>query len=215
MTLVLGARCGDGVVMVGDRKITDTMGTFLGYKAKLAGLFRNIMFGYAGAVHMYKVFERCVAGDFIISRDLPDRYTSENILEKIASTMVMLLEARSNQPFNLTVLIGRQFPNNGKSDLHVVDSLGKVCSILDWKAIGKGDSLANPVVEYKWSRDMSMKEFANLSYCVIKYIEDRNLEQSVGGEPWVRYQKDGEDLDKEPEEDEIKEFQESTKAFKI
>jgi hypothetical protein len=129
--------------------------------------------------------------------------------------MVILLEARSNQPFNLTVLIGRQFPNNRKSDLPIVDSLGKLDSIADWKAIGKGASLVNPVVECKWNRDISMKEFANLSYCPIKYIENRKLEQSVGGEPWVRYQKDGADLDTEPEEDEIKEFQESTQAFKI
>jgi hypothetical protein len=70
-------------------------------------------------------------------------------------------------------------------------------------SVTKGDSYANPVIEHKWNRDMSMKEFANLSYCLIKYIENRNLEQSVGGEPWVRYQKDGEDLDTEPTYDEI------------
>jgi hypothetical protein len=62
---------------------------------------------------------------------------------------------------------------------------------------------------------MSMKEFANLGYSLIKYIENRNLEQSVGGEPWVRYQKDGKDLDTEPTHDEIEEFQESAKVFKI
>ena len=54
------------------------------------------------------------------------------------------------------------------------------------------------------------KEFANLS-CLIY----RKLEQSVGGEPWVRYQKDGADLDTEPKHDEIQEFQESAKTFKI
>jgi 20S proteasome alpha/beta subunit len=164
---------------------------------------------------MYKVFERYVAGDYIICRDLPEKYTSENILQKIASTMSALLEARSNQSFDLTVLVGRQFPNNGKSDLHVVDFRGKIYQIVDCKAIGKGDSYANPVIEHKWNRDMCMKEFANLSYCLIKYIENRNLEQSVGGEPWVQYQKDGEDLDTEPKHDEIEEFQESAKVFKI
>jgi 20S proteasome alpha/beta subunit len=35
MTLVLGARCADGVVIVGDRKITATMGTVLGNEIKL------------------------------------------------------------------------------------------------------------------------------------------------------------------------------------
>jgi hypothetical protein len=52
------------------------------FEVKLGRIFRNITFGYAGAVHMYKVFERYVTGDCLICRDLPDKYTSENVLQK-------------------------------------------------------------------------------------------------------------------------------------
>jgi len=50
------------------------------------------------------------------------------------------------------MLVGRQFPNNGKSDLHVVDFRGKVNPIVDCKAIGKADSYANPVITLMESR---------------------------------------------------------------
>jgi 20S proteasome alpha/beta subunit len=55
LTLIVGAPCTDGIVTVGDSKITDTMGTLLRYEAKLAGVLRNVIFGYAGRVDMYKV----------------------------------------------------------------------------------------------------------------------------------------------------------------
>ena len=54
MTLILGACCEDGVVMVGDSKITAEMGTLIKYEPKVAAEFRNIIFGYAGAVDMFQ-----------------------------------------------------------------------------------------------------------------------------------------------------------------
>jgi hypothetical protein len=55
---------------------------------------------------------------------------------------------------------------------------------------------------------MNMKDFARLSYCIIIHTEQEKPEESVGGEPKIKYQKDGADLDTEPSENEIKEFQE-------
>jgi 20S proteasome alpha/beta subunit len=46
--MTIGARCVDGVVIVGDRKITDTMGTLLRYETKLGGIFHNLIFGLYG-----------------------------------------------------------------------------------------------------------------------------------------------------------------------
>jgi len=214
LTLILGARCTDGVVIVGDTKITSTIGTVLRYEPKLAGVLRNVIFGYAGSVIMYKVFERYIIGDLMILRDSSDKYTADNLVNKIAEAMCVIKEARSNQYFDLRVMIGRQFPRDGKSDLHVVNSQGRINHISNWKAIGKGESSANPIVERRWTEDTSMKEFALLSYCIIRCAEQERPEESVGGEPKIRYQKDGADLDTEPSEDEIKEFQESINFFK-
>ena len=200
---------------MGDTKLSDTMGTLLRYEPKLAGVFRNVIFGYAGAVHMYNLFERYIAGDVIVLRDSPDKYTSDNLMKKIADAMHVLLEARSRQFFELRVMVGRQFPKNGKSDLHLVDSKGRIEPINSWKAIGKGESDANPIIERKWKENMSMKEFGEMGYCVIKYIEKEKPDGSVGGEPIIRYQKNGADLDTIPSSEEIKEFQESFKTFSV
>jgi len=121
---------------------------------------------------------RYIAGDVVILRDSPDKYTFDNLVKKIAGAMLVLFEARSRQFFELRVMIGRQFPNNGKSDLHVVDSLGRIESINDWRAIGKEESSANSIIESKWKGNMSMKGFAQLGYCIIKHIEKQKPEGS-------------------------------------
>jgi 20S proteasome alpha/beta subunit len=215
LTLIVGATCTDGTVIVGDTKLTDTMGTLLRYEPKLAGVLRNVIFGYAGAVDMYKIFERYIAGDVIILRDSPDKYTSDNLVKKTADAMHVLLVARSRQFFELRVMVGRQFPNNGKSDLHLVDSKGRIEPIKSWKAIGDGQLDANPIIERKWKENMSMKEFGQLGYCIIKYIEKQKPEGSVGGEPSIKYQKDAADLDTIPSIEEIKEFQKASKTFSV
>jgi 20S proteasome alpha/beta subunit len=190
------------------------MGTVLRYEPKLPGVLRNVIFGYAGSVNMYKVFERYIIGDLMILRDSSDKYTDDNLVNKIVDAMCVLKESRSGQYFDLRVMIGRQFPNDGKSDLHVVNSEGRIDHISNWKAIGKGESSANPIVERWWTEDMNMKDFARLSYCIIRCAGQERPQKSVGGEPKIRYQKDGADLDTEPSEHEIKEFQESINSFK-
>ena len=151
----------------------------------------------------------------MILRDSSDKYTNDNLVNKIADAMYIVKEARSNQYFDLRVMIGRQFPRYGKSDLHVVNSEGRIDHISNWKAIGKGESFANPIVKLKWKEDMNMKEFARLSYCIIRRAEQENPDESVGGQPKIRYKKDGADLDTEPSKDEIKEFQESINSLSL
>ncbi|HMH10325.1 MAG TPA: hypothetical protein VK553_06415 [Candidatus Nitrosopolaris rasttigaisensis] len=180
------------------------MGTLLHYEPKYAGALRNVLFGYSGVVHMFKFFERYVVGDVVILRDSDDKYTPENLLEKISDAMHVLLKARSNQYFDLRLMIGRQFPNDGNSDLHIVDSCGNIDPVRSWEAIGKGESIARPIVETRWNENMTMREFAKTSCDVMKHIEDRNLENSVGGKPWVKYQEDGADIDVEPSDEEYK-----------
>jgi 20S proteasome alpha/beta subunit len=76
--------------------------------------------------------------------------------------------------------MGRQFSRDGKSDLHVVNFQGRIDRIFSWKAIGKGESSANPIVQRKLKEDMDMKDFVLLSYCIIRYTEQEKPEESVG-----------------------------------
>lgn len=217
MTLILGARCTDGVVISGDRKIVNlATRDLIGYNTKLFGVLRNVIFGYAGSEDMFHVFLRYIVGDLVISRDDPEGYTNNNLFQKLSNTMHILKEIRNRQDFVLEIMVARQFPNYGQSDLYVLNSLGNYDRVTKWRVIGQGELIARPLVQNNWKTDMKMKEFAELSYCIIKYIEEKKLNDSVGtghDEPSIKYLEDTGDLDTEPFDKELKEFKQACSRY--
>ena len=126
MTLILGARCTDGVVISGDIKIVDlATRDLIGYSTKLFGALRNVIFGYTGSEDMFHVFLRYIVGDLVILRDDPDRYTNNNLFQKLSNAMHILREIRNRQDFALEIMVARQFPNYGQSE--------SIRSQLPWK----------------------------------------------------------------------------------
>ena len=49
---------------------------------------------------------------------------NNNLFQKLSNTMHILNEIRNRQDFVLDVMVARQFPNDGQSDLHYLNSLG-------------------------------------------------------------------------------------------
>jgi 20S proteasome alpha/beta subunit len=94
MTLVLGGRCRDGVVIVTDMKITSLASgspVFLKYETKISGVFSNIIFGYAGDVDTYEVYLNYAIGDAVRKRDDPiDAYTNDNFIQKLGDNMAKI-----------------------------------------------------------------------------------------------------------------------------
>jgi 20S proteasome alpha/beta subunit len=219
MTLVLAANCIDGVVIVADRKITDLITkSLVGYDEKIYGVLRNVIFAYEGAVDMFQVFLRYVAGDVIIQRDAADKYTSSNLLQKLSNVMNILRNIRNehSKDFRLTIMVARQFPTSAKSDLHIIKSNGSCECVNEWRAIGSGGLTCKEYVIQKWNSNMKMHDFAKLCYCVIKYIENHKLDESVGvdvNRPSIRYLKDSEDIDTEPTVEEFNEFEKSYDTY--
>lgn len=211
MTLVLGARCRDGVAMIADRKIVALgTGQFLRYEMKIYAPIRNVIFGYDGSTDMFDVFHKYVVGDLVILRDDPvSKYKPDNLFEKFCNTINILNRIRANQYFTLDIMVGRIFAGNIRSDLHVINCRGDCKVITGWNPIGHGGSKAKPLVEKKWNANITMKDFAKLSYCVIKYIEIEGLDDSVGtgnDEPTVKYLADDAEIDREAPHDDLNEF---------
>jgi|ERR671918_1724248 20S proteasome alpha/beta subunit len=217
MTLIIAARCTDGVVIAGDRKIVDLATRDpIGYIPKLFGALRNVIFGYAGSEDMFHVFLRYIVGDLVILRDDPQRYTNNNLVEKLSIAMHMLKKIRNRQDFALEIMIARQFPNNGRSDLFVLNSHGIYDPVTEWSMIGKGELIARSLVRNNWKTNMEMKEFAELSYCIIKYIEEKKLDDSVGtglDKSSISYLEDTDDFDTEPSDMEFKEFKQACSGY--
>src|ERR687892_475531 len=113
LTLVLCARCSDGVIIVTDMKVTSmATGTpiFLRYESKISGVFTNIIFGYAGDVETYEIYLNYAVGDSVRKRDDPnDVYTNDNFIHKLHENMVKLrtVLARSGKILLLRILVGR------------------------------------------------------------------------------------------------------------
>jgi 20S proteasome alpha/beta subunit len=170
MTLVLASRCIDGVVVVADTKITDleTLET-LRHDEKLKGVIHNVIFGYSGAEDSYQIFERYAIGDLVILRDSPEPYTYQNMIQKFCEVTNLMRKFRGNV-FRLDVMVARQFPTGGPSDLFLIKSTGTYQQISEWKTVGTGEPKADKMVSEFWKKDIKMKDFAELGYCIIKYI---------------------------------------------
>ena len=94
----------------------------ISYAEKLRGVILNIIFRYSGEVKMYDLFVRYLVGDVVILRDEQEAYTTQNMVQKLCDIMNNF--KANYQPFLLTVMVARQFPRNGRSDLYLIKSTG-------------------------------------------------------------------------------------------
>jgi len=220
MTLALSSCCSDGVAIIEDTRIYKPFAMEkdkISYSEKLRGVILNVIFGYSGVVGMYDLFVRYVVGDLVILRDDPDKYTNENMILKFCGIMDKFREL--HKPFDLQIIVGRQFPKHAASDLYLINSSGDHEPIPQWNLIGDR-TIAEPLVDTLYNRDniFTMKDFAELSYCIIKYIEKLEPYGTVGtggSKPSIRYLKHFGDIDVEPSDVEFQEFERAYGEYEV
>jgi hypothetical protein len=96
-------------------------------------------------------------------------------------------------------------------------SNGTYQQISEWKTVGAGEPKADEMVRRCWKDNIKMKGFAELGYCTIKYIEEREPESTVGvggKNPSIKYLKDGGEIDVEPDPNEFGEFENNYESYK-
>jgi len=212
MTLALSSCCSDGVAIIEDTRIYKPFAMEkdkISYSEKLRGVILNVIFGYSGIIGMYDLFVRYVVGDLVILRDDPDKYTAENMILKFCGIMDKFRELYT--PFELQIIVGRQFPKHAASDLYLIKSSGDHEPIPQWNLIGER-TIAEPLVRALYNEDkiFTMRDFAELSYCIIKYIEKREPNGTVGtggNRPSIRYLKHYGDIDVPPSDTEFLQFE--------
>jgi hypothetical protein len=212
MTLALAAVCTDGVVIVEDTALT-RMDTFelLGHVEKLRGVITNVIFGYEGQKDLYEIFVKCVIGEVVMLRDdVVQKYTIDNMIAKFSDIVCTL--GRITRSFRLSILVARQFPGDGKSDLNLLLENGETKLIQTWEAIGSGKPAADPIVKEFWVKKgvMNMRTFAELSHCIIRFIEKKELAVGVGvgaNNPSIRYLENSANIDIPPTTAEFNSFE--------
>lgn len=193
MTYILGARCIDGVVLVGDTKVTTGDGTDFAYEKKITFPLNNIVMGSAGIGGLSREFQNRVITAILriekyrleegrernfppitteaefsvlvskVIREMHDDYGEDSYM--ISSNLMILCGSRiGSQTAQLTTFTGYGFPEP-------VDGI---------RAIGHGEPYGSIFIKKMWKHHMTMEQVAKLGLFIIKFIDDMELDSSVG-----------------------------------
>lgn len=185
MTYIIGGKCTDGVVLVGDKKISIGGGTEYSYANKIISPSLGIVIGSSGSSGLYRTFQSRLRlgiqeisdekGDDNVNWDDELVLLTERVIHQIgkdygSETTAMNLDAlvviRTGYVPELIHLTGRGLPE----------------PITDFAAVGHGEPYGSVLVKTLWNElyPMGMADFAKLGCFAIRYVQDLNLDNSVG-----------------------------------
>jgi 20S proteasome alpha/beta subunit len=177
MTFIVGSKCVDGVVVVADRKIMILNKDSLNfdYKKKLFAELRHVAFGSSGSTGNYELFRSHVKSH-IRKNDV-----SIDDISLVLSDITFNLNERYKYRYETTfeVLVGIAYKDRDSS-LTYINPYGSLETVDTFKAIGAGAKYAKAYLENSWNSQMTMEQFAELGYFIIRCIEKFRLEGSVG-----------------------------------
>ena len=182
MTYILGARCKDGVVLIGDRKIGIDEGTDFELEAKIFMDINHIIVGSSGVTGLFDKFRVRVL-DFVSETPPPTKMQVfirkiEDITREINEHYRERLEGET-----FDVLLGIKLKQT--SILQYVHPFGLAETVRKYKAIGHGEPYGSIFLKELWNKDMTMEQTAELGYFIIRHVEELQLDNSVGGTPQI------------------------------
>lgn len=187
MTLIIGSKCHDGIVLVGDTKITVEGGTSYSYTKKIVAPSKEIVIATAGSTGFARTFQsRLILGIGKISKQKEKESVNlneelillaENIIhemgntygtENVARFIDALIVIRSDLEPELIHLTGSGLPE----------------PVINFHSIGHGQPYASVLLKTLWEKynPMNMNQFAKIGCLTIKYVQDLELDNSVGFE---------------------------------
>lgn len=184
MTFILGAKCPDGVVMVGDRRVTAADGSARELRDKIFFDVDNVVWGAAGVLNYFESFKERVRVAII---DRGGQIPARHFLPLVEDVHGKLIQTYGPYFINqFQILIA---PRSGAiTELYAVEGVGGHSTVTEYRTIGSGSPYAELFLKKLWKRNMGMKQAAELGYFVIKLIERNRLDETVGigeGHPQV------------------------------
>lgn len=185
MTYILGSVCPDGVVLVGDRKITLGEGTTHEYEDKLFVDGHWMVVGSSGTSGLFEKFRETLTA-YISSPEYDGNVIAlttqiENITRGLNENY---REVLGGQVFD--VLIGIKTTTG--AILRYIFPFGFAEGVRRYKVIGHGEPYGSFFLKRWWRGNMRMLEVAELGLFIIRYIQEFELDNSVGigdGHPQV------------------------------
>jgi 20S proteasome alpha/beta subunit len=192
MTYILGARCINGVVLVGDTKVTTEDG--FAYSKKIAIPFGNVVMASSGIGGLYKEFQNRIiiavklieqqrekTGYYIttdedfsvlvtrVIRDMIREYGDDDYVLK--NNLRIICATRIGSPLN------QYYPLAQLSTYH---PYGFPEPVNKYEAIGHGKPYGELFLKNLYRKEMTMKEGTKLGLFIIQFIKDMHLDESVG-----------------------------------
>lgn len=203
MTLVVGAVCKDGVVIVADKKVVE--GGDVTSQDKIH-LLPNLGVGFSGA-GLSDLLEKFLNRTFInieeknkaLRRQLIEQNPKikEEEINQIVSPYAyanqfvedcegILMGIKSNYqdivqkyPNSLQILLG--FRGGNEAELHYLDIDGCLDSPRKtFMAIGSGSPYAQTFLKEVWNENITMEQMAKIICFIVKYVETSRLDNFVG-----------------------------------
>ncbi|MGQ0792032.1 MAG: hypothetical protein ACT4NJ_07430 [Nitrosopumilaceae archaeon] len=186
MTLIMGANCQDGAVLVGDKKITLGNGTDFTFAEKIFSPYSNVVVGSSGYGGLYRSFQARL-------KQGVEELTEKNKGKEVdwQEQLILLVEQVIRQ---MGIDFGQEIIYNNfqvflasriidKPELIMVGGIAIPQPITTYESIGHGDPYSSVLLKTLWSKyakSMTMQMFAKIACLAIKYVQDLKLDFSVG-----------------------------------
>jgi 20S proteasome alpha/beta subunit len=183
MTYIFGARCIDGVVLVGDTKITIEEGTKFTYGKKLFKPFTSVVMGASGISGVYGSFQNRMSVEVGEQErkkiNLNDPARLKTIAENVIREMHNIYEKdRFLLIQNLNVLMAIRVYQT--AELTYFPGYGMPEPVNRTKVIGHGEPYGALFLDKMWNSGKTMEQTAKLALFIIKLIQDTRIDSSVG-----------------------------------
>lgn len=220
MTCIIGGKCKDGVVLVADRKVTDEETGQVEYREKLFIFQKDffyylIVIGSSGTIGLYDKFKReaverlekinppsfdskgfdHVGFDTSVSGTIypytsMDTTSRQVILHPYLEGLEDIIKRyKSKNAGIFDVLFAAQVKYRG-AILSYITKNGLSEDVDKHKVIGSAEIAANVFLKIINPNDMTMDRFGKLGFFIIKFIEERGIDNKVGvgkGEPQIYF----------------------------
>jgi 20S proteasome alpha/beta subunit len=202
MTLILGARCSDGVVLAADRKLSSisTSGIQYQYGDKITGELSGVLTAFSGDAGAFQVFSMTLK-DYVSTTKreqkleafrqpfIPGRHfeefgpTIDQMKIKVSQIQDDFFKKNDKYRCRILMAISSIHARDELSSLFLFEPDGRSTPIIEPTAIGTGSPYAAYFLKrYSRHNETTMHQFAQLADFIIRYVshDERPLDNSVG-----------------------------------
>ena len=175
MTYILGAKCSDGVVLVGDQKIVcDNEAT---YDKKLETVLSSVVLAGAGIDGLINILTNEIHKQ-IKSEKIKNHMDLLKVAEEKGYELSQTYESRVGA---FEMLLGVKTKDDSRL-YNLIPNQGFAEPVRKYVTIGSGGSYASILLRTLWSDNMNMLEFASLGHFLINFIVEMGLDENIGGD---------------------------------